>query len=209
MNKILLISVIALAVAAGASFAADATKSGKKADAPKEDCGDCPMHKKAAAAKKGAHNCPGSEKSEHGGKMCPEKIAGVETVSKNIPEGVELTMTAKTKETAAQVQELAIVHYGNKETMAPACPGRVEGAESRIENTADGVKVFITGKTPEAIAKIQAASAKEHMKAGCPEKKEGKKEAKAAKKYICPMKCAESDKPGKCPKCGMDMTEKK
>ena len=32
-----------------------------------------------------------------------------------------------------------------------------------------------------------------------------------AKKYVCPMGCAgsESDKPGKCPKCGMKLEEKK
>ncbi len=34
-------------------------------------------------------------------------------------------------------------------------------------------------------------------------------EKAAAKKYACPMGCVESDKPGRCPKCGMDMTEKK
>lgn len=28
-------------------------------------------------------------------------------------------------------------------------------------------------------------------------------------KYVCPMGCASSDKPAKCPKCGMDMVEKK
>lgn len=204
MKKKIIISVISLAVLAGAAFAtcgkcpgdkkAEPVKT-KQVKAGKSDCADCPMHKKA-----GAKKCSG--------KMCPEKLAGVETVSKNIPGGVEMTMTAKNKETVAQLQELAVVHYSNKETMDPACPGRVQGAETKLENTADGARVLITGKTPEVIAKIQEASAKEHMKAG-PEKKEGKKEAKAAKKYSCPMKCAESDKPGKCPKCGMDMTEKK
>lgn len=34
-------------------------------------------------------------------------------------------------------------------------------------------------------------------------------EAKAAKKFACPMNCATSDKPGKCHKCGMPMVEKK
>lgn len=27
------------------------------------------------------------------------------------------------------------------------------------------------------------------------------------KKYACPMQCKLSDKPGKCPKCGMEMWE--
>ena len=31
----------------------------------------------------------------------------------------------------------------------------------------------------------------------------------ASAKYVCPMGCASSDKPGKCPKCGMDMAEQK
>lgn len=35
------------------------------------------------------------------------------------------------------------------------------------------------------------------------------KEKAAAKKYVCPMGCAESDKPGKCPECGMKLVEKK
>ena len=41
--------------------------------------------------------------------------------------------------------------------------------------------------------------------------KAGHEPAAATAKYICPMKCAgsESDKPGKCPKCGMKLVEKK
>lgn len=31
----------------------------------------------------------------------------------------------------------------------------------------------------------------------------------AGKLYVCPMGCAESAKPGKCPKCGMNLVEKK
>ncbi|GEM_PF-4033810 len=27
------------------------------------------------------------------------------------------------------------------------------------------------------------------------------------KQYACPMKCATSDQPGQCPKCGMEMKE--
>ncbi len=33
-------------------------------------------------------------------------------------------------------------------------------------------------------------------------------EEAAAKKYFCPMDGFESDKPGKCEKCGMDLVEK-
>ncbi|MDT8285734.1 MAG: heavy metal-binding domain-containing protein [Elusimicrobiales bacterium] len=35
------------------------------------------------------------------------------------------------------------------------------------------------------------------------------KEKAAAKKYVCPMGDYEGDKPGKCPKCGMTLVEKK
>ena len=204
MKKTILISIAALALAAGAAYAncgkcagdhkAGAAKT-KSVKAEKADCADCPMHKKA-----GAKKCAN--------KLCPEAMEGVETVAKNTATGIEITMTARNEETIAKLQELTLVHYSNKETMEKDCPSRVEGAESKIENTATGVKVILTGKTPEVVKKIQAASAKEHSKAGCPEE-HGKKSAKASKKYACPMKCAESDKPGKCPKCGMNMTEKK
>ncbi|MCX5792051.1 MAG: hypothetical protein NTY45_07525 [Elusimicrobia bacterium] len=196
MKKIFLITVAALAVAAGAAFAAEAPQDAKKTAAPKHDCANCPMHKQAAAKK-----CSG--------KMCPEKLPGVETVSKNTAGGIEITMTAKDKETIAKMQELTLVHYSGKENMCTGCPARVQGAETKIENTPDGVKVLITGKFPGIIKKIQEASAKEHMKA--PAAKEGPKEAKAAHKYVCPMHCpgGVSDKPGPCPKCGMAMAEKK
>lgn len=42
-----------------------------------------------------------------------------------------------------------------------------------------------------------------------PEKYLHKKEAAADRKYVCPMGCAESPKPGKCPKCGMNLVEQK
>lgn len=186
MKKVILFSLIALAIGAAPVFAA----------APGSDCANCPMHKMAAAKK-----CSGT--------MCPGKMAGVQTAAKNVTGGVEVTLTAKNKETIAQLQKLALAHYSGKDNMDPACPGRVQGAETKLENTADGARVLITGKTPEVVKQIQQASAKEHMKAGCPGKKESGKEAKASKKYVCPMNCAEADKPGKCPKCGMKMTEKK
>jgi len=203
MKKTIFISMIAVAVAAGAVYANCGKCAGdKKAEtvkakavkAEKKDCADCPMHKKA-----GAKKCSN--------KMCPEAMEGVETAAKDTPTGVEITMTAKDAETIAKLQELTLVHYSSKDTMDKECPARVEGAESKIENTATGVKILLTGKTPAAIKKIQAASAKEHMKAGCPE--EVKKESNTSKKYTCAMKCVEAAKPGKCPKCGMPMTEKK
>lgn len=101
-----------------------------------------------------------------------------------------------------------------------ACPSKVEGAQTVVENTADGVAVHITAKDAAAVKKIQESAA-EHFKMAasgkCAEcKKGGKPCAKCAAAgkgakhmhkagYACPMGCAHSDKPGKCPKCGMDM----
>ncbi len=194
MKRTILLSIAALAIGAGAALAAEVPDSVHRTVAPKSGRAEHPAQKKA-----GCKMCAG--------KMCPEALEGVETVVKNTPEGVEITMTAKNAETIAKVRELAKTRYGDKETMDKDCPARVEGAEAKLENTAAGVKVNLTGKTPAVISRIQEASAKQHMKAGSAEG--GKKTAKASKKYACPMKCAESDKPGKCPKCGMTMTEKK
>jgi rubrerythrin len=197
MKKTMIFAALVLAVSAGAAFA---------------HCGKCPGDKKAGDAKaaeakpgkKDCGDCPSKKKCS--GKMCPETIPGVETSARNIKDGVEITMTAKSQETIAQAQELAVVHYSAKETMDKNCPGRVPGAEIKIENLPNGVKVFMTGKTPETVKKIQAASAREHAHAASV-KTAGKKEAKAGKKYMCAMKCVEAAAPGKCPKCGMPMEE--
>lgn len=97
-----------------------------------------------------------------------------------------------------------------------SCPSKIEGAQTVVENTADGVAVHITAKDPAAVKKIQEAAA-EHFKMAasgkCAECAKGKKCAKCAAKdkaahkagWVCPMGCAHSDKPGKCPKCGMEM----
>ncbi len=203
MKKNISIFAAILALCAGTALASCGKCPGdKKAEPAKtemqgakaRDCGDCPMHKKQTGKK-----C--------GGMTCPEKMKGAETVSKNIEGGVEVTITAKDAETAAKIQELAVVHYSPKAEKCPGCPTTVPGAETRMENIQNGVKVTITGKTPEAAKKIQAASAAEHKGQAAGMKKEGKNEAKAARKYMCAMKCVEAAKPGKCPKCGMPMQE--
>ncbi|OGR77797.1 MAG: hypothetical protein A2X32_00015 [Elusimicrobia bacterium GWC2_64_44] len=207
MKKTILFSIIALALGAGAAFASCGNCPGdKKADSAKaaeakpakKDCADCPMHKKHAG-KGAAKKC--------GGVTCPETIAGAETVSKKIEGGVEVLTTAKDAETVAKIQELALVHYTPKADKCPGCPTTVPGAETKVENIENGIRVTITGKTPGIVKQIQEASAKEH--AGPHAKPEAKKQAKAAKKYMCAMKCVESDRPGKCPKCGMPMSEVK
>ena len=203
MKKNLSIFAAILALCAGTALAHCGKCPGdKKAEPAKtemkgakaHDCGDCPMHKK-----QGAKKC--------GGVTCPEKMKGAETVSKNIENGVEVIITGKDAETAAMIQELAVVHYSPKAEKCHGCPTTVPGAETKMENIQNGVKVTITGKTPEAVKAIQAASAAEHKGQTAGLKKDGKKEVKAARKYMCEMKCVESAKPGKCPKCGMPMQE--
>lgn len=207
MKKTILFSIIALTLAAGAAFAHCGKCPGDKkagdakaaeAKPGKKDCGDCPMHKK-----QGAKKC--------GGMTCPEKLKGAETASKNIENGVEVTTTAKDKETVAQIQELALVHYAPKAEKCQGCPTTVPGAETKVVNIENGIKVTITGKTPETVKLIQEASAKEHaadMKGpGKARAAHQKKAAMAQKKYACAMKCVETDKPGKCPKCGMPLEE--
>ncbi len=154
--------------------------------------------------------CPMTAKSKKCA-VCPEKLKGVRTVSRNTANGVEITMSAVDKELAARIQEMALVHYNAKDTLDANCPGRVEGARTNIINTETGAKVEITGTTPEMIKKIQEASVKGHgMSISAGEIKKGPvKKSERSVRYICPMGCATSDKPGKCPKCGMQMQEKK
>jgi len=180
--KTLLSAVMILGLTAGVSMA-----GGKKTI-------ECPM---MAKSKKCA--------------VCPEKLKGVQTVSRNTANGVEITMSAGDKELAARIQELALIHYNAKDTMDANCPGRVEGARTNIINTENGAKVEITGATPETVKKIQEASMKEHgMSISSREIKKGPvKKSERSAKYVCPMGCATSDKLGKCPKCGMQMKEKK
>lgn len=94
------------------------------------------------------------------------------------------------------------------------CPMKVEGAQTIVENTADGVAIHVTAKDPAAVKKIQEAAASHAKMASshkCADCKKGHACAKCAAKHehkagwVCPMGCAHSDKPGKCPKCGMDM----
>ena len=210
--KKLFILAAALSLVTGAAMAADnaaapkAGPAGAEAKAPaKTKCDDCPMDKKL-----GAKKC--------GGVTCPEKIKGAETVSRNIGNGVEISITAKDPGTAAQIQELALVHYGPGAEKCPGCPTAVPGAETKVENVQGGVKVTVTGKTPGTVGKIQEASAREHAapQAAAPKGPAkaraahmAKAETAAAKRYVCPMGDYEGDKPGKCPKCGMTLVEKK
>ncbi|MBU2572658.1 MAG: YHS domain-containing protein [Elusimicrobia bacterium] len=154
--------------------------------------------------------CPGGGEGAKSEKLCPERVAGVETAKKKLPDGLELTMTAGDKETIEKVQAAAAEHYAGGGKNCKCVP---KGAEVKVENLENGVKVIITGKTPKLVKKIQAKAAKAHNCAGH-KKASGKKcgvkaAAKKQAKYVCPMGCAQSDKPGKCPKCGMNLVENK
>lgn len=83
-----------------------------------------------------------------------------------------------------------------------ACPTEVKGADIKVVNTENGVTVSITAKDPAAVKKIQEMAAAHFAK------KDAKSGTKAAK-WVCPMNDYEGDKPGKCPKCGMELKEKK
>lgn len=76
------------------------------------------------------------------------------------------------------------------------CPTHMEGAEVSVANIAEGVTVTITTKDAAKVKELQEKAAKHFAK----------KEKGGA--YVCPMGCATSDKPGKCPKCKMEMKKK-
>jgi hypothetical protein len=74
-----------------------------------------------------------------------------------------------------------------------SCPTHMEGAEVSVANIANGVTVTIVTKDAAKVKELQEKAAKHFAK----------KEKGAG--YACPMGCATSDKPGKCPKCKMEM----
>ena len=112
---------------------------------------------------------------------------------------------------------LVRAEHGEHKGKKGGCPGQIAGAEVVVENSADGVIVRISAKDPAVVTQIQEKAA-EHFKkkdGKCPGCKGDKKCPKCAgkgkkgemkAKYVCPMKDGGmGDKPGKCPKCGMDM----
>lgn len=137
---------------------------------------------------------------------CPEQVKGVKTEKKAVKNGIEITMTAETPEAAAEVREKAAAHYGAKD-----CPLLKDAAGVDIENIENGVKVTITAGKPAAVRKLQATVKKGHTccGAGGQGKDAAGKAVKKGARYVCPMGDYEGDKPGKCPKCGMTLVEKK
>lgn len=223
MKKDLLAGIIFFAVTMTAYAHCGKCPGDKKAEDAKAGAKvECPMAKKAAgkhdcpmkAGKEGEkkHDCAGmkGEKGHDCGKnkgakaACPKQMEGVEKTVKNTKDGVELTLSAEGKEAIARLQELTAVHYAGGN-----CSCLPKDATAKFENTATGVKIMLASKNAGTVKAMQAKYAGGGHKCGM--EHGGKKEAgsKADGKYACPMNCAESDKPGKCPKCGMEMKEKK
>lgn len=149
-------------------------------------CGDMKKHE-AAAEKKHAD--------------CPWEAPGVRTEKKAVKNGIELTLTAESPEKAAELKEKMTAHR------ASGCP-MLGGNEVAVESQANVVKVTVTSKKAADVKKLQAV-----MKKGgsCCPGHEGHAAAKPqSSPWVCPMGDFEgSDKPGRCPNCGMNLVENK
>lgn len=134
--------------------------------------------------------------------ICPLRVLLFEPALKNTESGVEITLTAKDVRNITRLRELAALHFSSKEEMEKSCPARVGGAKTAVEETERGAKITITAQAPAAIETIQVAAAY-----AC--KREEPVAKRVFKTYACPMGEYQSSRPGKCPKCGMDLVEKK
>ena len=121
---------------------------------------------------------------------------------KNTENGVEITLTAKDVKNIARLREITALHFSSKGEMDKNCPARISGAKTSVEDLAGGVKITITAQFPAAVKTVQAAAAY-----ACKREESGTK--RVFKTYVCPMGEYQSSKPGKCPKCGMNLVEKK
>ena len=134
--------------------------------------------------------------------MCPLRAKLYEPALKNLENGVEITLTAKDIRNIARLRELAASHFGSREELDRNCPARVPGAKTSLEEIDGGIKIIITALAPAAVKTIQAAAV-----FAC--KREEPVTKRVFKTYVCPMGEYQSSKPGKCPKCGMELVEKK
>ncbi len=137
---------------------------------------------------------------------CPHQAKEAKTEKKAVKDGIEIITTAEGPEAIAALQKKTAADYAAKD-----CPALKDGTEAKVENIENGVKVTVTAKKPAAVKKLHGSLKKGHS---CCGEGEGKstsgKTPKNSAKYICPMGDFEgSDKPGKCPKCGMNLVENK
>lgn len=144
----------------------------------------------------------GGHQEQAAAAVCPLRVRLFDPALKNTDNGVEIILTAKEMRNIAKLRELAAAYFGARDGMDKNCPARVAGSKTSVEETDGGVKITITGLSPQVIKTIQAAAAY-----AC--KREDPVRARLFKTYACPMGEYQSSKPGKCPKCGMDLVEKK
>lgn len=134
---------------------------------------------------------------------CLEQWEGVKTEKKTVKNWMEFTLTAETPAAVDELRAKAAAH------LKADCPLFKDAGEIAIENIENGAKVTIMAGKQAAAAKPQGTKKMKHGCACCGggEEKEAAKTSTAA--YVCPMGCSEADKPGKCPKCGMNLVENK
>lgn len=158
-----------------------------------------------AFAEGGSHEHKGHAGTDKAHMDCPHQAKDVKTEKKAVKNGIEITMTTENPEAVAGLREKAAADYASKE-----CPMLKDSKEVTVENIEKGVKVLITAKDPKAVKKLQVSVKKAGSccgDGGDNKTAPAKDSLKAA--YVCPMGCAESDKPGKCPKCGMNLVKNK
>lgn len=124
------------------------------------------------------------------------------------------------------------MNMGKMDNMTPA-QSQAAGTEAKVKPAKAAMRSVtkeeigkeavcpVMGDTFKVTAKTLSASYKGRIYYFCcpgckkpflenPEKYVNKKPAAEAKKvYVCPMGDYQGDKPGKCPKCGMNLVEKK
>ena len=163
------------------------------------------MASSQAFAEGGMKEHKGHAQMDKGHTNCPHQAKDVKTEKKAVENGIEITMTAETPEAVAGLREKAAADYAAKD-----CPMLKESKDVTVENIENGVKVTVTAKTKAAVKKLQASVKKDKSCCGDGEHNKtatAKDSQKAA--YVCPMGCAQADKPGKCPKCGMNLVKNK
>jgi hypothetical protein len=99
--------------------------------------------------------------------VCPSGVAGASTRVKDIIDGVELVITARSPHAAEEIRkratQLASLRPAGAGGAASGCAIRyVPGAETTIEEVRGGVSVTITATSPDAVTGLRKA-ARRHL----------------------------------------------